>query len=184
MVAMVTHPHCPTFIYATVHDIDYQSLWDMGVRVLCFDIENTLGLMGCDDFDKDIRALFKRLQRMGFQIILATNSTRDFSGLTAELDVDIMQPEKAKHWWKRKYPRKPQRFFFNRLIDKAGGHYLPRHMAMIGDKLMHDVSAAMACGMIGILINPLGPDLPIEDKLRLRQREARVMKRLEISRAA
>ena len=172
----------PSYVFQTVHDIDYEELWRRGVRVLCFDIENTLGLIGCTDFDADIRKLFDELHAFGYRIILATNSLRDFSELAVELKVDVMQPHPGYHWWQRKSPRKPQGDFFYTLLCLADCDMSPNRADMIGDKLIADVSGAQACGMVGVLINPIGPDLDIERFMRLRPREQRLLDQLGISR--
>lgn len=57
----------------SVFDIDYRKLYDMGVRGLIFDIDNTLVLHGTDS-TPEIDALFAEVQGMGFKTLLLSNN--------------------------------------------------------------------------------------------------------------
>ncbi len=170
----------PSLIHRSIHEIDFEALWGRGIRYLCFDIENTLGLMECTEFEPETDKLLRDLLSMGFKLAFATNSLGPYRALAAQYGAVLCQPNRRR--FRRKSPRKPQRGFYKKLLGLLGD---PSRLtvAMVGDKLTADVQAAEAYGLTGILVNPLGPDLRIEDRLHFRQRENRRLERLGIRRA-
>lgn len=170
----------PNFMVPTVHDIPYETLWERGVRALCFDIENTLDLIGVELFEKETADFLIGLQSQGWQICFGTSSMRDLSELVRPFDVPVIQPTKPGIKGLGKTPRKPQPAFFHAVARELDRQ--PREIAMIGDKFVTDVCGAMNCGFVGVLVNPLGRDLRIEDITRLRHNERRHMSRLGLVR--
>lgn len=172
--------HSPTFVAPTVHDIPYQDLRTYGVRALCFDLDNTLGPLGFTTLDPTVTQLLMQLRHDRFALCFGTNALYDRSTMSKSLDIPIIQPTKRGLFGIGKTPRKPYRKFFECVIAEL--RTPPHKIAMIGDKLAADVSGAMAVGMKGVLVNPVGRDLPAEALLGLRRREARQLARLGQSR--
>lgn len=73
---MMLHQFYPTAYADSVFAIDYQSLYDSGVRGLLFDIDNTLVHHG-DDSTPEIDALFRRIQSIGLQTLILSNNTEE-----------------------------------------------------------------------------------------------------------
>lgn len=171
----------PSHIHTNIHEIDYEALWESGVRILCFDVDNTLGLMHCDEFDQKTDELLRNLIAFGFTIAFATNSTKNRDNLREQYNAILCQPQRINRFVKR--PHKPQRAFYS-LLQALLGSPAPRTAAMIGDKLNADVLAAERCGFVGILVNPLGSDLWIERALFFRRLENRRLRQHGIVRAS
>jgi HAD superfamily phosphatase (TIGR01668 family) len=183
----------PTLIVKGVTGIAYDLLPKRGIKVLCFDLENTLEPLHCKRLRKDTVDFLEELNARGFKICIATNNTGNFSYIigqleTAGVDVVMVQPSKGSFGDLDKGPKKPSPEFWELALYRLKQAYPDaklefKQMAMIGDKLMADVSGAMNVGMVGILVNPLGPDLRLERLFCLRPRENILLKSLGAQRA-
>ena len=163
----------PDFIVRTVFDIDIDALRKRGVNVIAFDIENTLGLIGCDTLDDETEGFLIGLHQSGLRICFATNSSRDFSAMVKPFEGKVVQPKNGLR-------KKPHPDFFGRVLEVMGSK--PEETAMVGDKLEYDTSPANNLGMTTVLVTPLGKDLFLELVVGRRRRERRKMRRLGISR--
>lgn len=163
----------PDFIVRTVFDIDVQALRERGVKVIAFDIENTLGLIGCEELDAKTERLLIELYEIGVRICFATNSTRDFNHMVKPFEGRVIQPKNG-------LPKKPHTDFFRHILEEMKSK--PEETAMVGDKLEYDTSPANNLGMVTVLVTPLGKDLFLELVVGRRRRERRKMRRLGISR--
>ena len=65
----------PDCICPSTYDINFEELYEKGVRGLIFDIDNTLVPHGAPA-DKRAKALFKRLSDLGFACCLLSNNGR------------------------------------------------------------------------------------------------------------
>ncbi len=163
----------PDFIVRTVFDIDINALRERGINVIAFDIENTLGLIGCDTLDDKTEVFLIGLHQSGLRICFATNSSRDFSSMVRPFEGRVVQPKNGLR-------KKPHPDFFRRILEVMDSG--PEETAMVGDKLEYDTSPANNLGMTTILVAPLGKDLFLELVVGRRRRERRKMRRLGISR--
>lgn len=164
----------PTLMAKSIFEVDYDLLWDMGIRVLAFDFDNTLADHGKIDVREDVVALFVRLRAKGFVILIASNSGRARSEVADKLECEIFQA------WHSLYPRKPWRSYFRLLCEGQG---VRKHkVAMIGDKLFFDCLGAEREHLTGVLVNPCGShDLPL-DRLYYRPAEEIYLRRHGLAR--
>lgn len=163
----------PDFIVRTVFDINIDALRERGIHVIAFDIENTLGLIGCDTLDDETEGFLIGLHQSGLRICFATNSGRDFSSMIKPFHGKVVQPKNGLR-------KKPHPDFFRRILEVMDSK--PEETAMVGDKLEYDTSPANSLGMTTVLVTPLGKDLFLELVVGRRRRERRKMRRLGISR--
>lgn len=163
----------PDFIVRTVFDIDIDALRKRGINVIAFDIENTLGLIGCDTLNDETENFLIGLHQGGLRICLATNSGRDFSSMVKPFEGTVVQPKNGLR-------KKPHADFFRRILEVMNSK--PEETAMVGDKLEYDTSPANSLGMVSVLVTPLGKDLFLELVVGRRRRERRKMRRLGIGR--
>ncbi len=60
----------------SVFDIDYQKLYDFGIRAIIFDIDNTLVHHG-DDSNEKVDNLFLKLHSIGYKTLLLSNNDKE-----------------------------------------------------------------------------------------------------------
>ena len=133
----------PDFYYDTVFDIPYDELWEMNIRGLIFDIDNTIAAYADSTPPAKVAALVKRLKRMGFNICLLTNNTNkrlqlfdkalDLSGIANAL--------------------KPLPSGIRNAMKLIGT--TPSHTAIIGDQILSDIWAGKNAGITTVLVKPL-----------------------------
>ena len=133
----------PDYYYESVFDIDYQALWDRGIRGLIFDIDNTLTAYDARGPSDETAALLSELAETGFGLCLLTNNTnrrlRDFN---AELGLPgFANAMKPFPWATRKAVR-----------ALGVGR---EQAAIVGDQLFTDVWGGRNCGLLTVLVAPI-----------------------------
>jgi len=161
----------------SIHDINPKQLKARGVKALCFDLDNTCDPLGFTSFSDETLECLGLLQIDGFLLCFATNALRNLNGLTDGLHHPdgyqpfVMQPSnRGFAFGIGKSPKKPQPEYFHEVLRRLGDPH-PSTVAMIGDKFGADVLGAMRVGMHGVLVNPCGPDLPLERLTGMRRKE-------------
>lgn len=132
----------------SIHAIDYQALWEKGIRALLFDLDNTLGLWRAGPPSARTAELLQRLSAAGFKLAVISNGRlcqrpevlEFFSGL----GIPVI--------WRA---RKPLPGGFRRALKALGVD--PRKAAMIGDQVLTDVLGGNLAGLYTILVQPLSP---------------------------
>lgn len=165
----------PTQIASSVLTVDYDSLRAQGVKVLMFDIDNTLGHHGCQRVMAEVAQFFTSRVFLGFRKGIASNNgkvrpliEKDLAGCCY-----VQRPIF--------FIRKPQWLYFRVICWRL--HVRPEQVAVIGDKLVNDVLGSVRAGMKGVLVNPVGRDLPFDEILRLREMEDEMLADLGLKRA-
>lgn len=176
----------------SVHDIDTEAMRERGVRIFCFDVENTLGPMGLTELSPRVFRRLCDIQDEGFGICFGTNVLTPLNHLARRFHYRrpddmmpfVMQPTNPGFIWGiGKSPKKPQPAFFEEIRRRAQNP-VPATIAMVGDKFGADVLGAIEAGMHGILVNPLGPDLRKEWLVRMRRKDEQKIAAYGLKRAA
>lgn len=127
----------------SVRETDYGALWDQGVRLLLFDVDNTLATYNTALPDARIRDLFRQLKERGFQSMLVSNGREHrVERFAAALEVPYIYRA-----------MKPLPFCLRRAMKKA--NYCERQSALIGDQIFTDVLAANWAGIHAVLTQPI-----------------------------
>lgn len=112
----------------SVHDIDFQSLWDMQIRVIFLDLDNTLIPYDETESNADIQALFNRIKAIGFDVYIVSNNIKSrVKKFAKQVGVGYVYDA-----------RKPFGLGFKRAL-KYAGYPKPETVALIGDQFMTDV---------------------------------------------
>lgn len=153
----------PDFIARYIQDIDWNELRAERVRILVFDVDNTL-CPTYKDLTTDTVAFLRMLKSLGFHIWLASKSNPNMQYIEQQVN------GVAQVYWPRdnKDIKKPEVEFFSTFTRETYDNY---YVAFIGDKLtdlgkrnmLHSQNA------VSILVNPLGKDLRGENSLLLRR---------------
>ena len=129
-------------------DIDPHTLHAIGITHIVFDLDNTLVHRGLNAIKEDYSARITALKKQGFTILIGTNSRRDVDLIRQALNVTVIQPTKLSY--------KPRRSYYERVIRAADTS--PKHIAMVGDHFINDVTGGNRAGLTTILVDT--PHLP------------------------
>ena len=64
----------PDYYFKSIYDIPYETLYSEGIRLLLLDMDNTLISYKETLPSDNLKELKKRLENMGFELILVSNS--------------------------------------------------------------------------------------------------------------
>ena len=143
----------PDAYMASTYVIDFEKLYQEGIRGVIFDIDNTLVPHGAKA-DKRAVQLFKRLEEMGMASCLISNNKETRVKMFNE-DIGIDYISNAKKPLRRNY-RKAMEIM---KTDKDTTIF-------IGDQLFTDVYGAKRTGMRNILVRPIHPQEEIQIVLK------------------
>ena len=129
----------------SVFDIDYDKLYEQGIRALIYDIDNTLVHHG-EDASPQTEAFFQQLQESGFSTLLLTDNdeerTRRFL--------------KNIHSFYICNAGKPAPTAYQKALNMLGT--LPEETVVIGDQMFKDILGANNSGIPSILVKYIKAD--------------------------
>ncbi len=132
---------------ASVYHIDYDSLWEEGLRGVIFDLDNTLCRWRAPQLDEHAAGLLWRLRTQGFRLAVLTNGRpagrERLADQLSSLQVPLI-------WTARKpWPSGFRRALKSMNMD-AG------LVAMVGDQVFTDLLGARIVGIPMVLVQPIG----------------------------
>lgn len=133
----------PTQWIKSVYDIDYEKLYNDGIRGLIFDIDNTLVPYFIKESDEKIIQLFTDLKEHGFKISLVSNGKKD-RVIKFNENLKLYAIHRAS---------KPRTKNLKKAMDvmETGKD----STVMIGDQVFTDVWAGNRLGIQTILVDPI-----------------------------
>lgn len=144
--------YIPDAFAPDVFKIDYQRLWDIGIRTLVFDADRTLKKYHDKDLPKEIIDLFAKLKNMRFKIVIVTNTivesrTRQAKSFAKSAEVDCVCLGFRK--------KKPNSWGIVEAMRITNSNR--EETAVIGDDATRDVIAGKRAGVHRtILVAPIG----------------------------
>lgn len=133
--------------------IDYDRLYQQGIRGLIFDIDNTL-VPHDAPADERVVELFARLREIGFDCVLLSNNkeprVKDFHGKVC-----------ARYIHKA---GKPKPSAYRRAMELMGTNL--DTTVFIGDQIFTDILGANLAGIYSILVEPIHPKEEIQIVLK------------------
>lgn len=143
----------PNMYMDSTYVIDFEKLYEEGIRGLIFDIDNTLVEHGVPADDRAI-ALFERLRGIGFKTCLISNNKEPRVKPFAQA-VNSQYVFKAN---------KPSRKNYRKAMEYMGTD--GTNTVFVGDQLFTDVYGANRCGIKSILVKPIHPKEEIQIVLK------------------
>lgn len=143
----------PDEIQASTYDIDFENLYEQGIRGVLFDIDNTLVEHGADATDRAV-ALFQRLDEIGIKSCLISNNKEE-RVLRFNKQIGTKYIYDAHKPSGRNY-RKAMELMETDLSNTI----------FVGDQLFTDVYGAKRIGMRNILVRPIDPKEEIQIVLK------------------
>ena len=157
--------YMPDIYQKSIYTINYDSLYNRGIRCLLIDLDNTIAPITIKEPNKKIKTLFEELKNKGFKLIIFSNSTRNrMKPFKEGLDVDCCA--NARKPFKKKYVKVLNEY--NLDVDSV---------ACIGDQLLTDIRGGNKLGITTILVNPIGTKELLITKIN-RIFEKRIFKKL------
>lgn len=156
----------PTIYAKDIFNINYHKLKENGIKVLLFDIDNTIAKTNEKIPSKEIIDLIKELKK-DFTIFILTNAI----------------PARAKRFAKSLNIKayylswKPLSTNYKRIIKSY--NLDKKHIAAIGDQIYTDIKGANKLGIISILVNPVSKRESIFTKIN-RIKEKNLIKKTKI----
>ena len=155
----------PKIYRKNIYEINYDKLYDEGIRCLVFDLDNTLGLISHKNCPEKTKMLIKKLQKQFLVVISSNNTKKRLKPYLKELEIDGVA-------WSMKPSIK------GLLKIKLKYKLLKKEMCIIGDQIVTDVVAGNRFHIKTILVDPLGEkDLKITGLNR--KIEAKIIKHYE-----
>ena len=137
----------------STYEINYQKLYQSGIRGLIFDIDNTLTEHGAPADDKAVR-FFADLRNIGFDTCLISNNkeprVRPFADTVG-----------SKYIFKAGKPSKRNYIRAMELMNTD-----TKSTCFIGDQIFTDIYGANRCGIKSILVKPIHPKEEIQIVLK------------------
>ena len=157
--------YVPDIYQKSIYTINYDQLFSRGIRCLLFDLDNTLVPIDVKTPSEDIKKLFDKLKKMGFKIIIFTNSrskrVKPFNNILGVY---------CFHFECKPFSKK-----FLSIIKVYDLKF--SEVAIIGDSMMDDIYGGNKVGITTILIDQLAPKEFIIASLK-RKRERKIIKKL------
>ena len=133
----------PDIYQKSVYSIDYESLKNAGIKILLFDLDNTIIPISETEPTKRLKDLISEIKLVGIKPVIMSNSGKKRVGPFKEgLVVDAACSSKKP--FKRKYKK---------ILDIY--NVKPEEVACVGDQLITDIFGANRMGMVSILVNPI-----------------------------
>ena len=123
--------------------INYKKLKEMGIKVLVFDLDNTIIEKKKNVVDDKVKELFKRLKK-DFKVIIISNTwnRKKIEYVSKKLDIEYIMNA-----------RKPFKYGYNKA--KGLSNTSVRNICMIGDQLLTDILGAKKMGYYCCLVDPI-----------------------------
>lgn len=158
----------PKMYKKNIFDVNYNSLKETGIKLIIFDLDNTILEVDKDLPDEKIKSLIKKLSK-DFKIVIASNNVKErVSKVSKYLNCD--------HLYSIGKPTKK----IKRFIDKRYGIKMEK-TAIIGDQVVTDILMGNRLGMFTILIDPIG-EKDLKVTYLNRWLEKRIMKIIKFKR--
>ena len=160
----------PLMYQKNIFNINYDYLISKGIKLLIFDLDNTILKVGDDMPSSKTVDLFKKLNNK-FKIVIASNNVKKKVKKTADyLNCDYL------------YSMMKPTIKIKKFLDKRY-HMKNNEVAIIGDQIVTDIFVGNRLKIFTILVDPLGEK---EFKITFFNRliEKRILKKIKIKRGS
>lgn len=137
------HIFLPDIYQKSIYTIDYKSLKNSGIKIVLFDLDNTLVPVNANEPTRKLQDLFEEIKRIGLKPIILSNSGQK----RVEPFKDGLYVDAACN------SRKPFKKKYKKVIDMYD--VKPSQIAAVGDQLLTDVFGANRMGITSILVNQI-----------------------------
>lgn len=137
----------------STYQIDFEQLYQRGVRGILFDVDNTLVPHGAPADERALE-LFGQLRRLGIRACLISNNQRErVKGFADSVGADFVENA-----------HKPSVKGYQRGLELI--HCTEKDTIFVGDQLFTDIYGANRAGIHTILVRPIHPKEEIQIVLK------------------
>lgn len=131
-------------IYAqSIYRIDYESLINNGIKLIIFDLDNTIATVETKEPKEEAINLMFKLKELGLKPIIMSNSTKKrVEPFRNKLEIDSCANA-----------MKPLKKNYKKILNMY--RVSPEQVASVGDQLLTDIKGANKMGLTSILVNPI-----------------------------
>lgn len=142
--------YVPDVYQKDIYMIDYEKLKDYGIKLISFDIDDTIAALGAGKPPQTVLTLFKDLKRMGFAVVLLTNA-RDSKGksFAEKLGIDYVAEAKKPYSIGFQTVRSNYEEQHKETLEKT-------QMAHVGNHLSKDIMGGNIFGVTTCLVRRVG----------------------------
>ena len=160
--------YVPDVYQKTIFSIDFSRLQEAGIKLISFDIDDTIVALEGHSIDKATVTLFEKLKMMGFSLVMISNNVSESRVLHFSKKLGIDGIANAD---------KPSLDCFRTIIDRYEKTHnekiTPREMAHIGNSLLSDVASGNTFGVTTCLVRNVGNLIKVIKIVRPAERELR-----------
>ena len=160
----------PTIYKETVFDVDYNKLYESGIRLILTDLDNTLVSYKDSEVTPKLMELLTSLKEKGFEIIIVSNNSSETRVREFAEKLDISYVAKC---------HKPLKGGFKAALKKATRKYESCEVVAMGDQLMTDVLGANRANYTSVLVKAIDRKTEKWTTKVNRKLEKHVLKRLQ-----
>lgn len=142
--------YVPDVYQKSIFNIDYDQLINAGIKLLSFDIDDTIESIATSSPSKETITLFEQLRKKNFEIYLVSNANHDRAKLFGEkLGVEAIP--RAEKPYTKSFEVIQKRYF-----EKYGIEIQSDKMAHIGNSMIKDIAAGNSFGVTTCLVRDVG----------------------------
>ncbi len=157
--------YMPDIYQKSIYTLDYSKLLSRGIKLLLFDLDNTLVNAKSDELSDKTKELIISLKQKGFKVIIFSNSPKKRVKMFGELlNVEGVH-----------FACKPMQGKLKKVINNSGLKL--NEIAIIGDQILTDILGGNKMGITTVLVNPSSDDDHAFSKV-FRRIETKKMKKL------
>lgn len=136
----------PSLYVNTVFEIDYNKLYESGIRLILTDLDNTLISYKESNADEKLMKWIKDRKNDGFEVIIVSNNSNKERVLSFAKELDIKSVSVAM---------KPLKRGVKKALKLASRKYDNSEVVAIGDQLMTDVFSANRMNFSSVLVKAI-----------------------------
>ncbi len=137
--------YLPTNVALSVFNVDYDTLYAKGKRIILFDLDNTLISYDESVPSQELIALGKSLLDKGFKVYVLTNNY----GYRINHFMETFPATEAGYLMRKPFAYKIRRYLNERNITDY------KQIVMIGDQLLTDIKCANRLGVDSVLVKSI-----------------------------
>lgn len=132
----------PKMYQKSIYTIDYKNLKNKGIKCILFDLDNTCVPFYENKGNKELKKLFEKLTKLGFRVIIFSNSPKRRLDKFKDMQVEYNYSSK-----------KPLKHDFNKILKKY--NYTKEEVIIVGDQIFTDIYGGNKVGINTCLVEPL-----------------------------